>query len=725
MRNRRMIVLFVVSFAAATTFAFAQVIVGADNRSLNVRQVLILHSFDAPFDEFARNFRIELARQSPVAIDFFDAWVPAGRLSRDPEQQSVVDDLRSKYSDHKLDLIVAMNGPAVLFAQTYRQQLFPATPMLLAGTDRRFVHDATLTTNDTAIPIPFNPVGTVEQILQLRPQTTHIFVVLGAAPLEQFWRSELDRELQRFNGRLTLVWSDNQTFQDLLKRAATLPANSAIFYVRWSVDRNGLQTTQDRVLIELHAAADAPIFDTVGYQVGQGVVGGLVGSGEGVSRNVATVAVRILRGESLRGVVPQALVPEYDWRELQRWNISENLLPPGSIVRFRERTMWDRYRWPILAFTLVSLSEAVLILGLIVNRAKRRRAERSVRESEERFRLLANNAPVMIWVADCNNLCTYANDAWLQFAGRTMEEELGGGWAEGVHPDDLDRCRTTYTKAFDRRERFRMEHRHRRHDGEFRSLLVVGVPRFTPGRAFSGYIGSAIDVTEQKVAEDVLSGLSHKLMRAQEDERAFVARELHDDISQQLAMLTMDLDLVGYARHDGERAERLSSAIERAHGLATSVHQLSHRLHPVHLQILGLIPAIQSLQRDLSRPQRQIVFSHRDVPTDIEPEIVLCVFRVAQEALTNAVKHSDAAHVWVSLTGESTELALTISDDGAGFDVEGVFTHGLGLTSIRERLRAVGGALEIYSMPGSGTVLRATVPVPMPSTRALGATLSA
>ena len=104
---------------------------------------------------------------------------------------------------------------------------------------------------------------------------------------------------------------------------------------------------------------------------------------------------------------------------------------------------------------------------------------------------------------------------------------------------------------------------------------------------------------------------------------------------------------------------------------------------------------------------------------------MLCVFRVAQEALTNAVKHSDAAHVWVSLTGESTELALTISDDGAGFDVEGVLPHGLGLTSIRERLRAVGGALEIYSMPGSGTVLRATVPVPMPSTRALGATLSA
>jgi PAS domain S-box-containing protein len=637
----------------------------------------------------------------------------------------MVDDLRSKYSHDKLDLIVAMNGPAVVFAQTYRQQLFPATPMLLAGMDRRFVHEAMLTANDTAIPVPYDPLGTVEQILQLRPQTTHIFVVLDAAPLEQFWRSELDRELRPLEGRVTLGWSDDLTYQDLLKRAAILPPNSAIFYVRWSVDRNGLQTTQDQVLIELHAAADVPIFGTTGYQVGQGVVGGLIASGEELTRNMATVAVRMLNGESIRGIVPQTLVPEYDWRELQRWNISENRLPAGSIVRFRELAPWERYRWPILAITVVSLGEAVLILGLVVNRMKRRRAERAMQESEERFRLLAKNAPVMIWVSDCNNLCSYANDAWLQFAGRTMEEELGSGWTDGVHPDDIDRCRTIYTRASDERECFRMEYRHRRYDGAFRSLLGVGVPRFTSDGAFCGYIGSALDVTDQKVAEGVLSSLSRRLMRAQEQERAIVARELHDDISQQLAMLTMDLDLIRYARREGESAERLSSAIERAHSIVANVHQLSHRLHPVHLQILGLIPAIQSLQRDFSRPQREIVFLHRDVQTGIESEIVLCLFRIAQEALTNAVKHSDAAHVWVSLIGEPTGLALTITDDGGGFDAESMFNHGLGLISMRERLQAIGGMLEIHSAPGSGTLVRATVPVRTPSITTADVTQSA
>jgi PAS domain S-box-containing protein len=675
------------------------------------QRVLLLHSFDLT-DAFAAALRPELVRQSPTPLEFLDAWLPPSRLIIPPdEEQSLVDDLRSKYAGRALDLMVAMGGPAVVFAEKYRQRLFPATPLLLAGMVRRFVHDASLHANDTAVPIPFDPPQVIERILLIRPHTTHIFIVLGATPLELFWRAELEREIQRFAGRVTFVWSDDLSYQDMLTRAATLPPNSAIFLITWSVDRAGMPMTADRLLIELHAAADAPIFGLSGEQVGQGVLGGLIGSTEVLASETAAVAVRLLRGDRLVGIVLLTLPSEYDWRELRRWNISESQLPPGSIVRFRDLTLWGQYRWPILGVASVCFGEAVLILELLVNRAKRRRAEGAVRESEERFRLVANTAPVMIWVGDTDKRCTYVNDSWLTFTGRSMAQELGTGWTAGVHPEDIDRCLTTYTNAFDKREGFRMERRHRRYDGAYRSILTVGVPRYTPDGAFGGYIGSAMDITDQKLAESVLSDLSRKLMKAQEEERAFVARELHDDISQQLAVLLFQLDLLRSGQQVGDRAERVSQAAERARAIGESVRDLSHRLHPGQLQLIGLVPAIENLRDDVSRPNLSVVFSHRNVPSAIDHDVALCLFRVLQETLNNAVKHGGAAHVWVDLTGGPTGLVLTVTDDGGGFDVEGVLSHGLGLTSMRERLQSVGGVLDIHSASGSGTRVIATVPI--------------
>ena len=128
----------------------------------------------------------------------------------------------------------------------------------------------------------------------------------------------------------------------------------------------------------------------------------------------------------------------------------------------------------------------------------RKRAGEAQIESEERFRLVANTAPVMIWMSGTDKLCTYFNKPWLDFTGRSIESELGNGWAEWVYPEDFKTCMETYIKAFDRREKFSMEYRLRRHDGEYRWILDIGVPRLNEDGSFAGYIGSCIDVTERK-----------------------------------------------------------------------------------------------------------------------------------------------------------------------------------------------------------------------------------
>ena len=202
-----------------------------------------------------------------------------------------------------------------------------------------------------------------------------------------------------------------------------------------------------------------------------------------------------------------------------------------------------------------------------------------------------------------------------------------------------------------------------------------------------------------------ISDLGGRLIQAQEDERARIARELHDDVGQQIALVVADLQS---AADLGERFAR--AALGRAHGLAKSVHDLSHRLHPVKLRLLGLPAALNSLQHELSRPGVAITFTHANVPNALPQEVTLCLYRVVQEALQNAVKHSGAREIFVHLQGADAGLTATVVDDGAGFDVDAEFGKGLGLVSMTERLEAVGGALKIRSAPGSGTRLKITVP---------------
>jgi signal transduction histidine kinase len=203
--------------------------------------------------------------------------------------------------------------------------------------------------------------------------------------------------------------------------------------------------------------------------------------------------------------------------------------------------------------------------------------------------------------------------------------------------------------------------------------------------------------------------LGARLLDAQETERARIARELHDDVSQQIALLTIDLELLGNG--DQFQSEKLAAeALNRAHDIARSVHDLSRRLHPAKLRLIGLISALQSLQRELSHSEIAITFTHDGVPSALPPDLTLCLFRVVQEALQNALKYSRAREVSVHLTGGPKALTLTIADDGVGFDVEAAWGKGLGLISMSERLDAVGGTLEIHSKPGAGTRLEVRVP---------------
>jgi signal transduction histidine kinase len=239
------------------------------------------------------------------------------------------------------------------------------------------------------------------------------------------------------------------------------------------------------------------------------------------------------------------------------------------------------------------------------------------------------------------------------------------------------------------------------------------VPRFNPKGSFAGYVGSCIDVTEQKVAEEALASMGRRLIEAHEQERAWIGRELHDDINQRLALLAVELDRWSQQfSSSSEISAHFQHAQQRIAEIIKDVQGLSHRLHSSKLEYLGLVAAANSFCKEIAaQTKAQVHVSHANVPRDLPKEIVLCLFRVLQESLQNAAKHSRAHRYEVQLNGDAEGIELNVTDDGVGFDQrEAMKARGLGLISMRERLQLVNGDFSVTSKLGHGTTIRAYVP---------------
>ncbi len=353
-----------------------------------------------------------------------------------------------------------------------------------------------------------------------------------------------------------------------------------------------------------------------------------------------------------------------------------------------------------------------LVGEIFANALLRKRAETALCESELRFRLLADTAPVMVWMSGPDKLCTYFNKRWLEFTGRSEAQELGNGWADGVHGEDLARCLETYVSAFDRRVDFGMEYRLRRADGAYRWIYDTGTPRFSSAGDFLGYIGSCFDITQRKCAEDAVRALSGRLIRTQEAERLRIARELHDDLNQSLALLAIELEqLSRQPPRRREVAERLRALAAHTKQLSSDVHRLSHELHPRRLEHLGLAAALRILAHEQAKQGMRVAFAERDLPPHLPRDAALCLSRIAQESLRNALTHSGTREAAIELLGNAGGIRLRVFDRGAGFDPARSL-GGLGLVSMRERARLAGGELSIDSRPGHGTCIEAWIPCP-------------
>jgi signal transduction histidine kinase len=572
------------------------------------KQVLVLNStrLDDQFSiTWARELPKLLADGLSERVDFYAEYFDFVRYNRPEHESAYLDLLRLKYGGKPIDLVIVIGALAIDFTSRHRN-VFADTPAVFYSLSP----SPTRLTNSTGLinPLHFSP--SIDLALALQPDLKRMYVVSGASAADRTYESQARAEFRPFERRIEFTYLSGLEIGELEQRLGRLPPHSAVYYVVVREDGAGQRFQVMESLARVASAANAPTYSWADAAAETGIVGGNRRDQLAQTKAIATLALRVLRGERVDDIPVSSLdtdVDLVDWRQLQRWGIDESRVPAGVRVLFRVPSVWEQYKRYIVSAVILMLAQTALIAGLLIQRTKRQLVERVLRGSERRLR------------------------------------------------GSQDSLRVSYDRIRD---------------------------------------------------------LSRRLLGEQEAERARIARELHDDINQQLTLLALELDrLLRAEQLRIDNAQRLARALQAVHGVATSVRELSHRLHPSRLQLIGLVESLDNLRRDVSPPHLPIAFSHRDVPAEIEPEIALCLFRVTQEALANAVKHSGAVQVRVDLTAGPSHLELTIADDGKGFDVDAAPHAGLGLISMRERVEAVGGALGIHATPGTGTRLTITVPI--------------
>src|SRR5215203_6434669 len=328
------------------------------------KRVLMLHSFGLrfkPWTDYAEQIRTEIGRRK--SVDFHDHSLLGARVDDPKSEGPFVSYLSALNADQPPDLIVAIGAPAGSFVLRHRNDLFPNVPMVLTAVEQRRVDHSKLTENDTVVATYNDVLALFQHMVDVLPRTKTIAIVNGASANERPWKAFVQKEVVPLTGRVQFKWYDQLSFEEILKDAANLPANTAIFWLLMNVDAAGVAHEGRTALMRLAAVANAPIFTHDEAYFGDGILGGRMQSVAGLSKLAAEVAVRVLDGEKAGSIKTPPVplpAPKYDWQRMQQFALSERDLPPGSEVFFKVPSPWETYRWQILTVSIALLLQGGL-----------------------------------------------------------------------------------------------------------------------------------------------------------------------------------------------------------------------------------------------------------------------------------------------------------------------------------------------------------------------------
>ena len=720
-----------------------------------------------------QGMRSTLQARSPVSVDFYTEFLDLSMFDGTVPQRELRELLRRKYEARPIDLILAGGRLAVPIALDNRDALFSGAPVVFVAVERGSAADLRLEAAVTGTWMHQGWAETLDLARRLHPGTRRAVVVVGSTPAERFYVTAAQDQLSPYAGSIEVSYLVDLGLEQVLKEISALPKDSIVLVGPFLRDGTGRDFATPWVIGRIAAVSGVPIYGLTEASIGAGAVGGHVLSFEAHGTVAADLALGVLAGERPAPTAAGTTVPMFDDRQIKRWGIDRRVLPPGSVVRFHEPSFWEHYHGYVVAAGGLLLVQSALIAALLVQRAHRRRAQRSLADRLGFETLLADLSTVLsscpttevdrqvesglrrlvealgvdratIWALDDRSSEARPTHSWVREGVRLTPPAVQDSeppWifarlrqGDAVHAPQTGGLPEGAT--LDRHELARLGTRSSALVPLLHAGAVVGglsiataleegrLPdEMTPRlRLLANIFANALarqraDRAAHESAEHIRY-LAGRLMTSQEEERRRIARELHDGVNQDLAALAIALNALESDLPESTAPEQRLEVARlgvRIVELAEAIRHLSHELHPGILEYGGLAAALRSHCREFEHePGLTVTFRAGDDDLGtVPPDVALCLYRVTQEALKNAARHAKPSHVWAAVARDKAELMLTIGDDGCGFDLAQARSRGgLGLISLDERVRLVGGRLRIDTQPQRGTEIRVVVPLP-------------
>jgi signal transduction histidine kinase len=732
----------------------------AQRKNTEIKRILVMFSYHEglPWEtRIEENLYTTLASTPDLNIELNIEHTDLVRHHEKGYLKKLEDLYRHKYSNPKMDLIIGFDDEAVGMLLDYDEKLFPEIPMVLITAEHKTLQRDILKPNMTSLLWGADIRANVELIGEILPQTRYIFVVAGTSASDREVLKLAQASLGENTKRFAILYLTDISARDLIKKVTQLPKHSALLYLSFSRDTEGKSFIPREILSILSKQANIPVFGIVDTYLGHGIVGGNLLSAEEQGKRCAEIALRILRGESPEDMIPKRMLNQlmFDWRQLKHWGISEDKLPAGSIVRYKEFSIWDKYRWHIIGILSFSLLEFLLIIGLLTQGKRRYRAELTMKKSEAKFASIFKSIPLPVFLLDKDGHILEFSHAAHEFATSSIREMKGLGFGNAfscvnslnnsqgcgfcASSEDCTVHRvvsnTFLTGQLHRQveAKFTVDDGQNRHD---KYLLVSTVPLdLTEERQVLLYIE---DITERRDTELELHKhriqLAHMARRASIGEvTASLAHELNQPLT---AILSSAQAAQRFLISNPPNLNRVQSILSH---IVKDVMRASDLI--LRLRALLSKGELQIQSQDINEIIREIVTTMKsyaatenvlievDLSTDL-PSVwgdKIHIEQVIMNLILNGTEAMIASEHIRKLIISTKEydvqnVSVSVRDYGMGFDPENIdrifepfYTNkpgglGIGLSVVRSIIDAHGGRLWAENNPGRGATFYFTVP---------------
>ena len=664
---------------------------------LETKNVLVLHAFEANVPVFVGTDKGLSTTLESNGISGLNQFFESLDLRRNPSpeyRKLLIEKMRMQYGRSKLSVIVTMWPEALEFVLKDCRDIFPDVLILalylpegfrLPKTNRRIIGHSTKT----------DILGTFEIALKLVPGAKRVYVVSGIHEVDKKIEDRARRELNRWETRLEFHYLSQMSFEDMLATISTAPSDSIILALVLAQDISGKSFTSVKVAQKLNQVSKAPIFGLLDAALGHGIVGGFLINFENIGQKAGELILDILTSapstKNLSNTLEAASLPMFDWRQLRRWNLNVDALPEGSIVQNRQFSLWELYHWHVISGISILIVQTLLISGLLVHRRNRSIAEKGLRESEKRLRLITNSLPALIAYVDSKQRYQFNNDAYISWFGITPADALGRTVREVVGEAPYQRILPYIEKALSG-ERVVYFEDLVLDSGRNVSVEAIYVPDLDEKDRVRGFYTLAMDVSERTAAQQESKRLEDELTHAARITTiGELAGALAHEINQPLSAIMSnahaaklyletpapDLEEVKEILDDiAAEDSRASAVIDRLRSLLKNTPPAfeSVDLNPILNEVAGFV--------DSDAAMRNVAIAMElapELPTvqgdRIQlQQVILNLFINAFDAVTE--KPPGERQVYIRTWSEDSAVYASVADSGSGISdgkIESVF----------------------------------------------------